>query len=460
KLGSQVKEFKQMVKSLHEAGLEVILDVVYNHTAEGNQMGPTLSFRGVDNLAYYRLVNDSQRHYMDYTGTGNTLNVVNHNTLRLIMDSLRYWVSEMHVDGFRFDLASTLARGFHEVNQLNTFFGIIQQDPVLSEVKLIAEPWDLGDGGYQVGQFPNQWTEWNDKYRDTVRGFWKGEEGLIGDLGFRLMGSSDLYEHTGRRPFASINFITAHDGFTLNDLVSYNEKHNEANLEDNRDGNDNNHSWNCGTEGETSDPEILKLRSRMKRNFLSTLFLSQGVPMLVAGDEWGRSQGGNNNAYCQDNEISWLNWEKADRSLLDFTRHLIELRKNHRIFARRNFFQGENLRNSGNKDLLWFRSDGQEMTDEEWNQAFAKVVGIFMNGEALHERNSKNEQIKDDSFVWLLNASHESMEFKFPTELKAGNWSRVFDTNEDWPQKPVEIDIGKTYTIQPRSTVLIQQKRK
>ena len=459
KLGSQVKEFKEMVKALHAEGIEVILDVVYNHTAEGNHMGPTLSFKGIDNKAYYRLVGDSPRHYMDYTGTGNSLNVINHHTLRMIMDSLRYWVSEMHVDGFRFDLASTLARGFHEVNQLNAFFGIIQQDPVLSEVKLIAEPWDLGEGGYQVGQFPNQWTEWNDKYRDTVRGFWKGDEGKIADLGFRLMGSSDLYEHSGRRPFASINFITAHDGFTLNDLVSYNQKHNEANLEDNKDGNDNNHSWNCGAEGLTDDQEVIGLRARMRKNFLATLFLSQGVPMLVAGDEWGRSQGGNNNAYCQDNEISWLNWDKADRELLDFAKHLIQLRKDHRIFCRRNFFQGEKIRRGENRDLLWFSPDGNEMSDEAWSQDFAKSVGIFMNGQALHERNGKNERILDDNFIWLLNASHVPVEFSFPQDAVPENWSRVFDTNETWPQNESQIDLKKSYTLAPRSTVLLRQSQ-
>ena len=458
--GDQVREFKEMVKSLHEAGLEVILDVVYNHTAEGNHMGPTLSFKGIDNASYYRLVGDSPRHYMDYTGCGNTLNVVNHQTLRMIMDSLRYWVQEMHVDGFRFDLASALARGFHEVNQLNAFFGIIQQDPILANVKLIAEPWDLGEGGYQVGRFPDHWTEWNDKYRDTVRAFWKGEGGLIGDFAFRLMGSSDLYEHTGRRPFASINFLTAHDGFTLQDLVSYNHKHNEANLEDNRDGNDNNVSWNCGAEGPTDDPAVLKLRAQQKRNFLATLFLSQGVPMLLAGDEFGRTQQGNNNAYCQDNEISWVSWKDADRKQLDFTRALIELRQNHRVFHRRNFFQGESLRGTGTKDVQWFMPTGQEMTDEEWQKDFAKCLGVYFSGKDINERDRFNQLIQDDNFMWLINASHVPIDFQFPMQAREQKWSLVFDTSKDDPLAPQEIDAQKTYALQPRASVLMIQGTK
>ncbi|MGE0525857.1 MAG: glycogen debranching protein GlgX [Bdellovibrionales bacterium] len=455
KAGGQVQEFKSMVKALHAAGIEVILDVVYNHTAEGNQMGPTLSFRGVDNTSYYRIVPENPRYYMDFTGCGNTLNVVNPYVLRLIMDSLRYWVQEMHVDGFRFDLASALARGFYEVNQLNAFFGIIMQDPILSEVKLIAEPWDLGEGGYQVGRFPELWTEWNDKYRDTVRAFWKSEGGVIGDLAYRLMGSSDLYEHNNRRPYASINFITAHDGFTLHDLVSYNQKHNEANLEDNRDGNDNNLSWNCGAEGPTEDPAINGLRLQMKRNFLATLFLSQGVPMLQAGDELGRTQMGNNNAYCQDNEISWLNWEHAEPSLLDFARRLIDLRKKHRIFHRRNFFQGEGLRPGRNKDLFWFLPTGAEMTEAEWNTDFAKALGVQLNGRDIDERDGFNRLIKDDVFIWLLNASHVPIEFKFPAPAKENAWQLVFDTTRDWPTTSENVDVSQSYLVQPRSTVLL-----
>lgn len=458
--GGQVEEFKQMVKALHEAGLEVILDVVYNHTAEGNHMGPMLSFKGIDNCAYYRQTPNDPRFYMDYTGCGNTLNVQNHHTLRLIMDSLRYWVREMHVDGFRFDLASALARGFHEVDQLNAFFGIIQQDPVLREVKLIAEPWDLGEGGYQVGQFPDHWAEWNDKYRDTTRAFWKGEGGQIQDLAYRLTGSSDLYEHRGRRPYASVNFITAHDGFTLNDLVSYNGKHNEANLEDNRDGNDSNISWNCGAEGETDDREILKLRAQQKRNFLATLLLSQGVPMLTMGDELGRSQGGNNNAYCQDNEISWIDWEDADRSLIDFTRELLAIRRDHRVFHRRNFFQGKSLRGSEKiKDILWILPTGHEMTDEEWSQDFAKCLGLFFSGMDLHERDRYNRQITDDDFIWLLNASHVEIEFNLPKVVQNRQWELVFDTAGENAIAKSAIDPKVPYKLQPRSSVLLANRR-
>lgn len=459
--GGQVEEFKEMVKALHEAGLEVILDVVYNHTAEGNHMGPLLSFKGIDNASYYRLTPDDPRYYMDYTGCGNTLNVQNHHTLRMMMDSLRYWVSEMHVDGFRFDLASALARGFHEVDRLNSFFGIIQQDPILSEVKLIAEPWDLGEGGYQVGQFPDHWAEWNDKYRDTTRAFWKGEGGQITDLAYRLTGSSDLYEHRGRRPYASVNFITAHDGFTLNDLVSYNEKHNEANKEDNRDGNDNNVSWNCGVEGETDDPSVLKLRAQQKRNFLSTLLLSQGVPMLTMGDELGRSQGGNNNAYCQDNEISWLNWDKADQSLLEFTRKVIDLRKNHRVFHRRNFYQGKSLSGSSKtKDVLWILPTGHEMSDEEWNKDYAKCLGLFFSGAELDERDRQNRLIEDDNFIWLLNASHVAIDFSLPTVAQKQEWSIEFDTALESSEYGKSVEAAKPYSLQPRSSVLLVHHRK
>lgn len=454
RMGGQVKEFKEMVKALHRAGLEVILDVVYNHTAEGNHLGPHLCFKGIDNASYYRLVADNNRYYMDYTGCGNTLNVTDHYTLQMIMDSLRYWVQEMHVDGFRFDLAASLARGFHEVNQLNAFFGIIQQDPILSHVKLIAEPWDLGEGGYQVGSFPDQWTEWNDKFRDTVRSFWKGDGGLIGDLAYRLTGSSDLYEPKGRRPFASINFVTAHDGFTLHDLVSYNQKHNEANLEDNKDGNDNNMSWNCGTEGTTEDPAINRLRSQQKRNFLATLFLSQGVPMLLHGDELGRTQQGNNNAYCQDNEISWLHWDKADRSLLEFTRKLIQIRNNHRVFHRRNFFYGEKIRGS-TKDILWLMPTGQEMTDEEWSKDFAKCLGLYFNGSDLKEKDRFNRQISDNNFIWLLNASHVEIPFYFPEVAKTQKWLSLFDTAAEDSLAEIEVDPREAYTLKPRSCVLL-----
>ncbi|HSS98340.1 MAG TPA: glycogen debranching protein GlgX, partial [Terriglobales bacterium] len=374
-----VNEFKTMVKTLHSAGIEVILDVVYNHTAEGNQMGPTLSFRGIDNSVYYRLTSDNQRYYMDYTGTGNTLNMQHPRVLQLIMDSLRYWVLEMHVDGFRFDLAATLARELHEVDRLGAFLDIIHQDPILSQVKLIAEPWDLGEGGYQVGKFPVGWAEWNDRYRDAVRSYWKGDGGVIGELAYRITGSSDLYARSGRSPYASINFVTAHDGFTLNDLVSYNGKHNEANGEENRDGTDNNRSWNCGAEGPTDDPTVNALRARQKRNLLATLLLSQGVPMLLAGDAIGHSQNGNNNAYCQDNEISWINWalKPEEQNLLSFAQFIIALRKNHPAFHRRNFFQGRAIKGAEIKDIQWLRPDGKEMTDEEWKQDSARCMGMF-----------------------------------------------------------------------------------
>src|ERR687898_572297 len=372
--GQQVQEFKAMVKAMHAAGIEVILDVVYNHTAEGNHLGPTLSFKGIDNPAYYRLVEDDQRYYMDYTGTGNSLNVRHPHSLQLLMDSLRYWVTEMHVDGFRFDLAATLAREFYEVDRLATFFELVQQDPVVSQVKLIAEPWDIGEGGYQVGNFPPLWTEWNGKFRDTARDFWRGEPATLAEFASRISGSADLYQDDGRKPFHSINFVTCHDGFTLNDLVSYNDKHNEANGEENRDGESHNRSWNCGVEGPTDDPAVNALRLRQKRNFLATLFLSQGVPMLLAGDEFGRTQLGNNNAYCQDNEISWLDWklDRPRRELLQFTRFLIRFRDEHPVLRRRHFFQGRRIRGSEVKDLAWFRPDGKEMSDEDWNNAEAR----------------------------------------------------------------------------------------
>ena len=397
--GGQVVEFKRMVKALHAAGIEVILDVVYNHTAEGNHLGPTLSFKGIDNAAYYRLVAGERRRYFDYTGTGNTLNVRHPHVLQLIMDSLRYWVLDMHVDGFRFDLAATLARELHAVDRLSAFFDVIQQDPVISQVKLIAEPWDVGEGGYQVGNFPPLWSEWNGRYRDTVRDYWRGEPAVLSEMASRLTGSSDLYAETGRRPFASINFVTAHDGFTLADLVSYNEKHNEANGEENRDGESHNRSWNCGAEGPADDAEVKKLRARQKRNFLATLFLSQGVPMLLGGDEIGRTQRGNNNAYCQGNEISWFDWEQADSELLAFTRCLIAIRREHYIFRRRRWFQGRPLRSAGVADIAWFRPDGTPMNDEDWQTGFARSLGVFLNGRGITGRDRRGTRHEDDDIA-------------------------------------------------------------
>ncbi len=427
--GDQVREFKSMVKNLHAAGIEVILDVVYNHTAEGNHLGPTLCFKGIDNVSYYRLTPDDQRYYMDYTGTGNTLNVMHPRVLQLIMDSLRYWVTEMHVDGFRFDLASTLARELHAVSKLSAFFDIIHQDPVLSQVKLIAEPWDVGEGGYQVGNFPVLWAEWNGKYRDTVRGYWKGDEGQIGDMGYRLTGSPDLYETDGKRPYASINFIIAHDGFTLADLVSYNDKHNDANGEGNRDGDNNNHSWNCGEEGPTKDPEINALRRRQQRNMLATLFLSQGVPMLCGGDEYGRTQQGNNNAYCQDNELSWLHWDRDDdaKRLVEYTASLAHLRHEHPIFRRPKFFQGRKIRGSDVKDIMWFNPGGTEMSDEEWNTAYVRTLGMMLSGDTIDVRDYKGEPIRDDTFLVLLNAHHEPLPFVLPGQEDV-RWELILDT--------------------------------
>jgi len=427
--GRQVREFKAMVRTLHAAGIEVILDVVYNHTAEGNHMGPTLVFRGLDNAAYYRLVDGDPRRYMDYTGTGNTLNARHPEVLRLILDSLRYWVTEMHVDGFRFDLASALARGFHEVDRLSAFFDLIHQDPVVSQVKLIAEPWDVGEGGYQVGNFPVLWTEWNGRYRDQVRDFWRGRDAGVADLGYRLTGSSDLYQDDGRRPYASINFVTAHDGFTLADLVTYETKHNEANGEANRDGTDDNRSWNCGVEGPTDDPEVSDLRRRQQCNFLATLLLSQGVPMLLGGDEMGRTQHGNNNAYCQDNGLSWHDWalDDSDADLLDFTRHLIRLRRSHPVFHRRRFFQGRPIHGSGLADIGWFGADGQEMTAEEWTRATVYALGMFLNGEQIAEPGPRGEPIVDDSFLVLLNGPGPAR-FKMPDRKWAQSLELVVDT--------------------------------
>ncbi|HEX3827933.1 MAG TPA: glycogen debranching protein GlgX [Sporichthyaceae bacterium] len=428
--GEQVSEFKSMVRALHAAGIEVILDVVYNHTAEGNHLGPTLSFKGIDNAAYYRLVGDDARYYYDTTGTGNSLNVSNPHTLQLIMDSLRYWVTEMHVDGFRFDLAATLARQFHEVDRLSAFFDLVQQDPVVSQVKLIAEPWDLGEGGYQVGNFPPVWSEWNGRYRDTVRDFWRGEFSTVGEFATRLTGSSDLYADDSRRPVASVNFVTAHDGFTLRDLVSYHEKHNEANGEDNADGESHNRSWNCGTEGETADPEILNLRARQQRNFLATLLLSQGVPMLLGGDEAGRTQGGNNNAYCQDNETSWFDWDALDHDLVEFTGALIALRREHTVLRRKRWFSGRPIR--GTIDLGWCRPDGAEMTDEDWETAHARCIGLFLNGHAITGRDPQGRRIIDDSFLLLFNASDVDLSWHLPNQW-GQLWEVVLDTGERGP---------------------------
>jgi isoamylase len=426
--GEQLREFKGMVKALHRAGIEVILDVVYNHTAEGNHLGPMLSFKGVDNASYYRLMPDDPRYYMDFTGTGNSLNVVHPSVLRLIMDSLRYWVIECHVDGFRFDLASALARELYDVDRLSAFFDVIHQDPVLSQVKLIAEPWDVGPGGYQVGNFPVGWSEWNGIYRDVVRDFWRGQA-TIGDFASRFTGSSDLYESDGRQPFASINFITAHDGFTLRDLVSYNEKHNEANLEDNRDGTDDNRSWNCGVEGETDDPEVNALRERQQRNFLATLFLSQGVPMLLGGDEISRSQGGNNNAWCQDNEISWYEWglRGHQAEMYDFATRLIRLRAQHPVFRRSKFLAGREQEGSGLPDVWWFRPDGRRMTQRDWEQQ-PHVLGVFLNGQEIADRTQQGEQIEDDSFLLLFNANHEDVSFTIPARRFGAEWTHELCT--------------------------------
>ncbi len=456
-----IEEFKTMVKTFHRHGIEVILDVVYNHTAEGNHLGPTLCFRGIDNAAYYRLA-DNPRYYLDYTGCGNTLNMMHPRVLQLIMDSLRYWVQEMHVDGFRFDLASALARELHAVDRLGAFFDIIHQDPVLSQVKLIAEPWDLGEGGYQVGNFPVGWTEWNGKYRDAVRAFWKGEGGLIGELASRLTGSSDLYSHSGRRPYASINFVTCHDGFTLEDLVSYNDKHNEANGESNRDGENHNRSWNCGVEGPTSDPAIRALRARQKRNLIATLLLSQGVPMLRAGDELSHSQQGNNNAYCQDNTLSWLDWQLTSeaRDFLEFVRRLVALRREHPIFRRRGFFHGRAVHGEDVKDIAWLNPDGREMSDEEWHQHFARCLGVYLSGAELDEVDARGRPVRDDDFLLLINAHHEVIPFRLPRYGRGDDWFCLLDTSFE---QGLRVDgrhkAGQTYPLQGRSLVLLTRPR-
>ena len=461
--GRHVNEFKTMVKILHSAGIEVILDVVYNHTGEGNHLGPTLSFRGIDNAVYYRLMPDNRRYYKDYTGCGNTLNVTHPRTLQLIMDSLRYWVLEMHVDGFRFDLASTLARVLHDVDRLSAFFDIMHQDPVLSQVKLIAEPWDLGEGGYQVGNFPVGWAEWNGKYRDTIRRYWKGEGGQVAELANRLSGSSDLYEMSGRRPYASINFVVAHDGFTLHDLVCYNQKHNEANGEDNRDGSDDNLNWNCGVEGPTDNPAIVELRERQKRNILMTLLLSQGVPMICGGDERGRTQRGNNNAYCQDNELSWFDWklDHSDRKLLAFTQQLIALRQAHPVFRRRRFFHGRHIRGAEVKDLSWFRPDGKEMTDEDWNKGYVRCLGLRLSGDALEETDSKGRPLLDDTFLLLLNAHHEPLPFTLPAHRRGVRWQLVLDTVATIHDKKrvTLLKGGECYDLETRSLVLLRLRK-
>ncbi|HLX84913.1 MAG TPA: glycogen debranching protein GlgX [Terriglobales bacterium] len=460
---NSVREFKTMVKTFHSAGLEVILDVVYNHTAEGNHLGPTLSLKGIDNRNYYRLVPDNPRYYMDYTGTGNTLNMRHPRVLQLIMDSLRYWVLDMHVDGFRFDLAATLARELHAVDRLGAFLDIIHQDPVLSQVKLIAEPWDVGEGGYQVGNFPVGWAEWNDRYRDTVRSFWKGDEGVVGDLAYRVTGSSDLYAHSGRRPYASINFVTAHDGFTLQDLVSYNEKHNEANGENNRDGNNNNLSWNCGIEGPTDDHDIQALRAKQKRNFIATQLLSQGVPMLSQGDAIGHTQLGNNNAYCQDNPTSWLNWEltSRDRDLFAFVQRMINLRKRHPIFRRRRFFQGRPIKGANVKDVLWLNSAGNEMSEDEWRNSSVRCLGMFLSGQGLDETDDRGRKIIDESFLVLFNAHHDDVEFTLPSFRSGSWWAAWMDTSRDDGLRTADNhDAGTGYPLQARSLVILMERKK
>ena len=453
--GQQVQEFKQMVKTLHDSGIEVILDVVYNHTAEGNHMGPVLSFKGLDNTSYYRLVDEDPAFYFDTTGTGNSLNMRHPHVLQLIMDSLRYWVVDMHVDGFRFDLAATLARQFHEVDRLSAFFDLIQQDPVVSQVKLIAEPWDLGHGGYQVGNFPPLWSEWNGKYRDTVRDFWRGEDQTLAEFAYRFTGSPDLYESSGRRPSASVNFVTAHDGFTLADLVSYNEKHNQANGEDNNDGESHNRSWNCGVEGPTDDPDVVELRARQQRNIVATLMLSQGIPMLLGGDELGRTQAGNNNAYCQDNEISWFDWDAMDGALMAFTSRLISFRRDHPIFHRRRWFHGRALHGKDVLDVAWLRPDGTEMEDADWESGFAKSIAVYLNGDEIHATDSLGHHIVDDSFLVVFNAHHDGVTFTLPPERFASAWVAVVDT-ADALSEGAQYKAGDGFEVVGRSLVLLR----
>ena len=452
-----VDEFKQMVKALHASGIEVILDVVYNHTAEGNHMGPTMSFKGIDNPTYYRLVAEDPRFYFDYTGTGNSLNVRHPQTLQLIMDSLRYWVTDMHVDGFRFDLASTLARGLHEVDQLSGFFTIIHQDPIIGQVKLIAEPWDVGEGGYQVGNFPVNWAEWNGIYRDDMRAFWKGDGGLASEIGYRLTGSSDLYQNDGRKPYASINFVTAHDGFTLRDTVTYEQKHNDANQEGGNDGHNHNITWNCGAEGETDDPAINALRRQQQRNFLATLLLGQGTPMLLGGDEIGRTQGGNNNAYCQDNEISWYDWANLDEDLLAFTKKVIGLRKSHPALHRRKFFSGRTIRGEDVRDIVWLRFDGEEMSDEDWNNPQTQSMGIFLDGNGLDDVDERGEPLLDDHLLLLLNASHVDLPFRLPDLAGCQEWDLQLDTTDDHASGAVKA--GEETNLAARSVKLYRCPR-
>jgi glycogen operon protein len=461
--GEQVQEFKLMVKTLHQAGIEVILDVVYNHTAEGNHLGPTLSFRGIDNASYYRLSDDDPTYYYDTTGTGNSLLMRSPHALQLIMDSLRYWVTEMHVDGFRFDLAATLARQFHEVDRLSAFFDLVQQDPVISQVKLIAEPWDLGAGGYQVGSFPPLWAEWNGRYRDTVRDFWRGEPATHGELASRLTGSSDLYKSDGRRPIASINFVTAHDGFTLRDLVSYNEKHNEANGEENRDGETHNRSWNCGVEGDTDDPQVNALRARQQRNMIATLLLSQGVPMLAHGDEFGRTQHGNNNAYCQDNPLAWIDWDGAqdEQGLCEFVAHVVRLRAEHPVFRRRRFLRGAPAPHAGPDtlpDVVWLTPQATEMTTEDWQTGFARALSVFLNGDAITEPDQRGEPVVDNSFLLLFNAHHEPLEFAIPPAEYGELWETELDTASRQPagQRP-RLKPDETATLEGNSMLVLRR---
>jgi glycogen operon protein len=456
--GSEVHEFKAMVKALHAAGIEVILDVVYNHTAEGSHLGPTLSYRGADNLGSYRTVPDQPRYYMDYTGCGNTVNVLSSRALQLIMDSLRYWVTEMHVDGFRFDLAAALVRGQSESDRPSALFDVINQDPVISEVKLIAEPWDLGPGGYQVGKFPHLWSEWNGRYRDVVRRFWKGDEAQVGELAYRLSGSSDLYGHSGRRPYASVNFVTSHDGFTLADLVSYNHKHNEANLQDNGDGDDHNNSWNCGAEGPTDDPEIRSLRQRQMKNVLATLLLSQGVPMILSGDERGRSQHGNNNAYCQDNALSWLDWSLDDerKSMLEFTRRLVSIRRAHPSLRRRRFFFGRRVHGADIRDIVWLQPSGDEMSTEQWSVGHVRCLGMMLNGEAMHEWAEDGSLVRDVPLLVLLNAHHEEIEFATPTAGEHRSWKPLVDTAADPLEAARTVESPERYRLKGRSLAVLE----
>ncbi len=458
--GAEVNQFKELVKAMHAAGIEVILDVVYNHTAEGNHLGPTMSFRGIDNTSYYRVVEDTPRFYMDYTGTGNTLNVRHPQTLQLMMDSLRYWALEMHVDGFRFDLAAALARSLHEVDQLSSFFMLIHQDPTLSQIKMIAEPWDVGPGGYQVGNFPIRWAEWNGRYRDAMRAFWRGDGGSASELAYRLTGSSDIYENDGRNPYMSINFVTCHDGFTLADLVSYSQKHNEANGEDNRDGNDNNLSFNCGAEGPTEDPNIRALRAKQQRNLLATLLLSQGTPMISHGDERGRTQAGNNNGYCQDNASSWLDWQLDDerRSLLAFTKKLTALRQAHPVLRRSTFFKGRPLRGSEVNDIMWLRHDGEDMSDADWSNAETRSLGVFYAGEGLDDVDQNGDTLKDDDMLILVNSHSEPIDFLLPFADDERPWTLLLDTAQDDGQE--QKKGGETVGLAPASLKLLTRSRK